>query len=91
MVAGSIMLSLGTFAGVGTVNAVAEGCSVGYGPTWTSATCTTLNGGNAQRAYQWCKSSGVGWQYGLLKYTSSSTSATPDCYGGLGQRGQQIY
>lgn len=87
----SALLSIGIFAGAGTVEAYASGCSLGIGPTWTSSVCTTLNGGTKQRAVQWCATTGVGWQYGLTKSVSSATSATADCYGAISGRQQQIW
>lgn len=88
----SAVLAVGTIAGAGAgpVEAAASGCSVGVGPTWTSSTCTRLDGGTRQRAAQYCSTTG-GFQYGLTKTTPNATSATNDCYGSISSRQQIIW
>lgn len=88
----SVLLSVGTFAGAGTVEAAATGCSwaPSSGGTYTGSRCTSLTGGSGQYSYQWCPAAGVGWQYGPARYTSGTWSNTPACSLTPNSRGQYI-
>lgn len=87
------VLSIGTFAVGGTVEATAYHCTGGLpssGGTYTGSMCEALTSGTVQRSSQWCPATSYGYQKGTWKSTSGAWSNTAACPLTPNNRDQEI-